>query len=241
MKDKVYNVTVAATEDEIVSCKCDCQAGSQGSNRGLCVHILPVLLLFSVMLVNDLAQNILVELCHRWDEHLERKFEKNCNNKMQQLKISIISLLNASGEDDISINRAKANVKVSEMLENFSVGTEKSKVFFSRPKKDELIPISEMKFQSNSAEVKRLLNPVDSNDDHDLESSFLNSNHKVFIPEYTKIADSVTALCKVLDDNIDDVEDNIGWKLVQLRKLKEVVRVPVSAADKRAKKNIEMN
>ena len=93
MKDKIYNVIVAVTEDEIVSCQCDCQAGSQGCNRGLCVHILPVLLLFSIMLVNDLAQNILVELCHRWDDHLEKKYEKNGNDKMQHLKQSILSLL----------------------------------------------------------------------------------------------------------------------------------------------------
>lgn len=166
MKDNIYNVVVAVTEDEVVSCNCDCQAGSQGENRGLCVHILPVLLLFSIMLISDLAQNILVELCHRWDEHLEKKIESSLvtdtseSMRLNDFKKSILSIMEASGEDENELNRAKACDKVSEMLEVFSVGTEKAKVFLPRPNNDELLPLSEMCFDSNNKEIKKISSQV---------------------------------------------------------------------------------
>lgn len=54
--------------------------------------------------------------------------------------------------------RAKHCQTAQEMLIDFSVGTEKSKIAPAQPKDDELIPLNVMDLRSNSAQIKALLN-----------------------------------------------------------------------------------
>ena len=73
MKQEIYNVTVAFSPSGILSCKCDCKAGSQLFDKVVCVHTLPVLMQFLIFLIEDLGQNVLIELCNRWSQSLDEE------------------------------------------------------------------------------------------------------------------------------------------------------------------------
>ena len=48
MKDTVYKTEVAVTSGrQLMACSCTCETGSCGSGRVACVHVLPILLVFS--------------------------------------------------------------------------------------------------------------------------------------------------------------------------------------------------
>jgi hypothetical protein len=95
MKDAQYQVEVAITKDKLLACKCQCKASgsSKGDERVLCVHILPVLLNFTMFLVNGLSQNILIELSHRWDDELESSFTVD---EIDTIRESILLLIKGS-------------------------------------------------------------------------------------------------------------------------------------------------
>ena len=78
-----YASTVAVTRQSLAATSCTCKAGSHGLQRSVCVHNLPLILQLVLLLVDGLANHILVELCHRWSEHLESKI-----NELGQLEMT---------------------------------------------------------------------------------------------------------------------------------------------------------
>ena len=156
MKNESYNVKVAMTKDKLLACQCQCKASGSvnGEDRVLCVHVLPPLLLLTLFLIDGLSQNILVELSHRWDEHLESSLPPE---DIEKVKDSILALIKGNGGDDSTLQSAKASSSVHEMLESYSVGTEKAKQFRQKPKPSELIPLRLMTFESNSGKIKDTL------------------------------------------------------------------------------------
>ena len=99
---------------------------------------------------------MLVELCHRWDHNLEVKLkERLSGQKFKKMRESIIHLVDASGEDG---RKAKSCESIKEMLDIFSVGTEKAKIFHPVPSEDELIPLRLMNLCSNNKAVKCKMN-----------------------------------------------------------------------------------
>ena len=153
MKDDIYDTVVTVTDDELISCSCTCQAGLQGENRAVCVHILPVLLSFTIMIINALGQNLLVELCHRWNDDLEQSLGQQ--GKIESVKKSILDIMVANGDD---IEKVRGSKTIKETLHIFSVGTEKTKLAPTQPRDDELIPLRLMDCRSNNNQVKAILN-----------------------------------------------------------------------------------
>ena len=80
----MYASTVALTKDDLVATSCTCKAGSHGLEQGVCVHSLPLILQLILLLVDGLANHILVELCQHWSTHLESKIDGM--NKLEQTK-----------------------------------------------------------------------------------------------------------------------------------------------------------
>ena len=150
MKDALYEVNVAFTDDELLSCECDCQAGSKGLDRGVCVHILPNILMLVLLLIDGLAENILIELCHRWNEHLEIELRDD----IESIQKAVFSLITASGGSD-NIEKIQGNMAVTDILNEFRVGTEKAKRMVAPPRSEELVPLRLMNMTSNSGEIKR--------------------------------------------------------------------------------------
>ena len=126
IKNEVYPVRVAATRYDLVCCECNCNAGSTGDQRVVCVHIMPVLYMLSMLLCDGLAQHILIELCTRWDNNLERLMK--VTGKQYAMRDSITALMSTEGEPEDKIYIARHKHTIGEMLEYFSVGTERKKL-----------------------------------------------------------------------------------------------------------------
>jgi hypothetical protein len=154
MKDASYDVQVAFTNEELICCTCNCKAGCVGSDRSVCVHVLPLILLFLIFMLDGFAEHVLVELCHRWD--LDQVNLENIvdDKEMELLSSSISQLMMYSGRGG-SVSEDKTNVSV--LLSSFRVGTEKMKIFNRQPKPDELIPIRLLNIKSNNSMVKSKL------------------------------------------------------------------------------------
>ena len=153
MKQELYDVTVVFSKKGILACDCGCKSGSKGMDKVVCVHILPVLMQFVVFLVEDLGENILVELCNRWDVALDQKFV----GKMDELKTYILQIMNSIGCSEKVTNSARLAPTIKEMLDIFCVGTEKSKNKILPPKDDKLCPLSHYNPQSTSKALKDVL------------------------------------------------------------------------------------
>jgi hypothetical protein len=123
MKNQIYDVTVAFTSDELVCCKCNCKAGCEGNEKGVCVHVLPLILLFMLFLMNDFGQHILVQFCHWWDMALVDLKSKISSKEMKILTSSILILMNACGVDTNVILVEKKRY-ISDLLTIFRVGTQ---------------------------------------------------------------------------------------------------------------------
>lgn len=62
MRKDVYNVEVVATATKLLCYKCSCPCGSNDDQRIVCVHILVVLYRLSMLLMEDLAEHIMIAL-----------------------------------------------------------------------------------------------------------------------------------------------------------------------------------
>ena len=132
--DAFYASTAAVCRDSLVVTGCTCKAGSHGLERGVCVHNIPLILQLVLLLVDGLANHILVELCHRWSSHLESKIEEL--GQLEMAKRAILMLMKANGSENTS---SLCHLSVNEILSKmYDVGTEKPKSFgFPEPKDEE--------------------------------------------------------------------------------------------------------
>jgi hypothetical protein len=66
MRKQQYQVLIMFNKNNVISCKCSCRVGSDDNENVGCVHTLPVLLQFSVLLLDGLAEHCLFELSNTW-------------------------------------------------------------------------------------------------------------------------------------------------------------------------------
>jgi hypothetical protein len=155
MRGTMYETRTALINDALVSCSCNCQAGSIGNDgQSVCVHNLPLVFLYVILLTNGLAQNILIEFANRWSMNLEKKMI-DCQ-QIESIKHSLLTLMSADGHD---VGNNEQAYSVTDILEKFSVGTQKAKIFLPRPKDEELKPLRLINFQSNNKQGERACVP----------------------------------------------------------------------------------
>ena len=118
MRKKCYPVEVGFTAHALVYCKCNCQSGSCGKFRITCVHILPVIYQMCLLVVDGLAEQILVELSSRLNILNESYSDSDFDVE------SIISLMSATGENTSILDK---KLPIKDLLEKFTVGTDKRK------------------------------------------------------------------------------------------------------------------
>ena len=123
MKDKEYNVKVAITKDKLIACTCNCAASGFQNERVVCVHVLPVLLQFSFLLIDGLAEHMLLELSSRWNEELENEMKEK--HLLGAILKHIIQIMITAGYNAID---TKQHQTITKYLASFSVGTEKKKM-----------------------------------------------------------------------------------------------------------------
>ena len=62
MRGCSYESCVSFTSSKLLCCKCNCPIGAQKDQCITCVHNLPVILKFAMLLMDGLAEHILLEL-----------------------------------------------------------------------------------------------------------------------------------------------------------------------------------
>ena len=120
-KSERYETSVAFRKDAIVACKCGCPAGAElreKHDKHVDVHVVPVIYLLVLLLFEGLAYDLLVNLAERW------KAPDDANPRADVVCNAIDLLTIAAGEQLLP----RRNAKVSERLDRFAVGTEKSKL-----------------------------------------------------------------------------------------------------------------
>ena len=151
MRDALYETEAAVTcGSRLVACSCTCPTGGSKEapeERVACVHVLPILLMFSFFLVDCLAEHVLLELSAllNSDQNVLNQVEKGGKPFMKTLKV----LMRAAQEN--SLSDAFRATSAREMLQMFSVGTENRKnVVTGTPNPDELGPIRTLSKKSIS-------------------------------------------------------------------------------------------
>ena len=118
MKNNIYNIFVLFTAMDLISYECDCQYGEIRSEAVICVHILPLLFQLTILLVEGMAQNMMLELCARIDATEECSISLLFINHLKQI---ISTLMFTAGIDNI-INSID---KIYDILDYFAIGIQK--------------------------------------------------------------------------------------------------------------------
>ena len=156
MRDKIYDVEACVTKNELLACRCNCQSGGQEKEKVVCVHVLPVLYQFTMLLHEGLAQHILVELCQRWNSCLEDLVK----SEIDMVKNNIAILMRAEGASVDAVALATLKGTVGEMLKTFAVGTDIAKLAIPRkPDPNELIPLRKLRLESLASKAKEIVSP----------------------------------------------------------------------------------
>ena len=123
-----YGVQVVVCNEGIVACRCSCKAGSQGCNRHVDVHVLPVLYQLTLFLIECLAEHLLYEV-GQWI-----KDGGNCLSESQEqiLHTAITKLLKAcvvstTKHEGTTSTEELNTLSVKTILERFALGTEQAK------------------------------------------------------------------------------------------------------------------
>ncbi len=154
MKSDVYAVQVSCTKTQLVGCTCTCKAGASGAERVVCVHILPVLYSVTQLLFDGLAGHFLGQFRSVFNEEDEKKLSRE---EIDNLKLIISNLKNATNNYTLDTDSIKKK-KIVELLDDFTVGTEKPKYRPGLPKNiASLGPIRNIKVQSTVAKAMSLI------------------------------------------------------------------------------------
>ena len=162
MKQDIYQTEVLVTSNNLLCCKCNCKCGSQGSQRIVCVHTLVRPYMLSLLLADDLAEHMLIELASLVNGSLGEMLDDIESIKtpwtasdINSMKQSILLLCCAAGQ---SVSHHDTLCTIREILEKFIVGTEQRKVWKQKcklpPKSSELAPIESMKLYSTARIAK---------------------------------------------------------------------------------------
>ena len=159
MKKSVYNGTIVLTKDEILATECDCMSGAKNGECRACVHVLPRGFLLSILLAEDLAQHMLLELTSMVTS-AEIETDNWTPEQIASMKSSALILMEASGESTLAKEVASAKT-LYEMLHSYRTGTQKTKEWnrvHKPPKEDEIGCIEDIIFDSPEHKAKVLLN-----------------------------------------------------------------------------------
>ena len=116
-------------------------------NKILCIHNLPLVYSTTFLFYDGFAQHLLLEIANRWDNAIEKMSERIDKS---EIKKDFTALMRAAGEDEEKIQSCATLSSISTILENYSVGTQISKLrFYPKPSENEVMPIRFMTFTSN--------------------------------------------------------------------------------------------
>ncbi len=101
MKKEIYDGCVVLTKDELLCCVCDCKSGSKRDQQVACVHSLPQGFLLSILLANNLAKHLFLELSLLLtSSDIEQQSCWN-SDQIKVMKRSIKTLIKTSGHNSL--------------------------------------------------------------------------------------------------------------------------------------------
>lgn len=168
MRREIYNTSVVWTKQNVLCCKCSCQAGSQDDERIVCVHTLVPPYKLTMLLMEDLAEHLLITLAARIGGSTDGEAKSDLDEstwkwslsnwsraEVKEMKQSIITLMEAAGEPI----HDTSNKTIPDVLESFVVGTEHRKEWIQQSKAvakpSALGPITGMNFPSTTRSAKQ--------------------------------------------------------------------------------------
>ena len=201
MRSCSYDACVSFTSSQLLCCKCNCPIGAEGDQRVTCVHNLPIMLKFAMLLMDGLAEHVLLELI--------AKVTITPGSLELLDKNSVLTLMWASGE---MVTDLQTKQNTLELLENFSVGTERRKKSVKGiPDPAHIGPIRDMNMKSSNMKViEKMRQKEEKKEQHD---PFNVDSDKIslFEPDYIKILYCLSA------KSIEPAKDTLGKQLIELR------------------------
>lgn len=110
MRQTSYMVQVIFTNDAVVACSCECKAGDTTDGKVLCVHTLCSILLLNILLLDGLAEHILLHLAAEWPD-----FSNLLHNEVEA-KRYLLPLINASGRIEV----IEGEASIEDLLSHFA-------------------------------------------------------------------------------------------------------------------------
>ena len=89
MKSKVYKYFALLSASDLIACKYDYQYRSFGPEAVTCIHILPLIFKLTLLLVEGLAQNLLLKLCARIDSLVENTLSSDTVKEIKKVSVSL--------------------------------------------------------------------------------------------------------------------------------------------------------
>lgn len=236
MKKNIYDCTVCFTRNKLVACSCNCKVGSNGSERVLCVHILPVIYQYSLLLYDGLSDHILCELANEWNISYEKSLTSEQN---KELLYYLFQLKQSTGV----CTYMKPNISINEFLKPYKVGTESSRLEPPPPKDPALLgPLRNLNLSSTIQQAMLKINNIKEEVDKILDNESIIEEDDIFgegedgkkindntfqqytleknDPDYNLICRNINEIIKLIptDDDISHTLDKfIGFKLAYSR------------------------
>jgi hypothetical protein len=120
MRQEIYQIQVAFTSSGLVTCSCNCKAGSMGEEQIVCVHILPVLFQLTQVLYFGMSQHIQIEASNFFNGNTEALTSEEESGFIHALKLLLRADIGYIPLDDSCNN-------IQDILHRYSVGTERAK------------------------------------------------------------------------------------------------------------------
>ena len=121
MKDDVYRVKVCFGSDELICCSCTCKAGSCGNERFVCVHVPVIGVQLSHLLMDGLAEHVLIELSTIWGD-TSPSINPSTYKQAHHDILNLISVSHASENTFLDNTQT-----IHELLKSMKVDTQKPK------------------------------------------------------------------------------------------------------------------
>lgn len=212
MKKDVYDGTTVLTKDELLATECGCMSGAKNGECRACIHVLPRGFLLSILLSEDLAQHMLLELTSMVTS-AEIETDNWTPEQIASMKSSALILMEASGESTLAKEVAPAKT-LYEMLHSYRTGTQKTKEWnrvHKPPKEDEIGCIEDIIFDSPEQKAKVLLNRSSPKANLDPTEEVVK-----FDPDYVKTGHMLNA-AGIFPSSYDVV----GFELLTMRRDKQ--------------------
>jgi len=214
-RDTTYFPHVVFTTSDLLAASCTCKAGAEGESQHCCVHILPLILEPSILLLDGLAEHFLVELSACWNASWDQQLSTQEKEGMMNSLHLLVTASGSAWKQGYGVASLEGSASVSSFLNAFSVGTERSKTNRAVPPvASELRPFRQYQFVNPSAAMKQRISPKPTP-----STDGVSSNPKLPMLEHSNVEMhcAVEALAKVMGREVTELDYFAGYQLLKTR------------------------